>query len=113
MATTSNITSKVIHNLGTTETDLVSVASNQHAACVGLSLCNTTTGVVQASIMVEDATAVKGYYIKDVEIAPQSSLRVINGGEKLLLSPSTTVSVVSNVASSIDVIFSLVIITTI
>lgn len=111
MASSSNITNKVVKDLGTVETTLVHTAFNQKGACVGLSLCNTTNAVVSASIMIEDALGVKGYYIKNLEIAPKSSARIINGGEKLLLAPNNIVTVVSDVTASIDVIFSIVVIT--
>ena len=111
MASVSNITNKVIKGLGKTEQTLITTASNQKGACVGLSLANLTQATVRASVLIEDDTAVKGYYIKDVAIPANSSLRVINGGEKLLLAPDNTVSVVCDTNNGLDVIFSLVVIT--
>lgn len=111
MASVSNITNKVLKDLGTSEQELIATAFNQKGACVGLSLCNTTNGVVSATIYLEDATGVKGKYIDRLEIAPRSSARIINGGEKLLLAPNNTLSIVGDTAASLDVIFSLVVIT--
>lgn len=111
MASVSNITNKVIKNLGKTETTLVTTSSVQKGACVGLSFANLTQASVKVSVLIEDATAVKGYYIKDVSVPPNSSLRAINGGEKLLLAPENTVSVVCDTNNGVDVVFSLVVIT--
>lgn len=111
MASVSNITNKVIKNLGKTETTLITTNATQKGACVGLSLANVTGSVVMASVMIEDNNDVKGYYIKDLRIAPNSSARVINGGEKLLLAPNNSVSVVCDTPDGLDVIFSLVVIT--
>lgn len=111
MASVSNITNKVVKNLGKDEVTLISTNANQKGACVGLSLANLTQQVVKASVFVTDATSVKGYYIKDLEIAPNSSARIINGGEKLLLAPSNSVSVVCDTWDGLDVVFSLVVIT--
>jgi hypothetical protein len=111
MASSSNITNKVITNLGTTEEVLVTTSSTQKAACVGLSLANITEEIVTASIFIEDADENKGYFIKNLRIAPQSAARVINGGEKLLLAPENTVSIVCDTANGLDVVFSLVVIT--
>jgi hypothetical protein len=111
MASVSNITNKVIKNLGKTEVTLITTGSTQKAACVGLSFANLTQATVRASVLVEDDTEVKGYYIKDVAIPPNSSLRVINGGEKLLLAPENTVSVLCDTNNGLDVVFSLVVIT--
>lgn len=111
MASVSNITNKVIKSLGKTETNLITTAFNQKGACVGLSLANLTQSTVRASVLLEDADNVKGYYIKDVAVPPNSSLRVINGGEKLLLAPENSVSVLCDTNNALDVIFSLVVIT--
>lgn len=111
MASVSNITNKVIKNLGKTETNLIQTASNQKGACVGLSLANLTNDIVKASIYVTDDSNVKGHYVKNLHIAPNSSARIINGGEKLLLAPENTVSVVCDTTEGLDVIFSLVVIT--
>lgn len=111
MASSSNITNKVIKDLGTSEVTLVATDVNQKGACVGLSVCNTTNGVVSVTIYLEDSQGVKGKYVDRLEIAPRSSARIINGGEKLLLAPSNTVSIVSDTAASLDIIFSLVVIT--
>jgi hypothetical protein len=111
MASSSNVTNRVIKNLGTTVQDLITTEFNQKGACVGLSLANLTQGMVKASVLLTDGDGITGYFIKDLMIAPNSSARVINGGEKLLLSPGNTVSVVSDTNNSLDVIFSLVVIT--
>jgi hypothetical protein len=111
MASVSNITNKVINKLGKDELTLVSTGANQKGACVGLSLANLTKQTVNYSIMVEDEDGVKGYYAYDIELAPKASARVINGGEKLLLAPNNTVSLVCDTKDAIDVIFSLVVIT--
>ena len=111
MASVSNITNKVINNLGTDEQVLATTGSNQKGACVGLSLANVTDEIVTASVMLEDAESNKGYYIKNLRMAPQSAARVIKGGEKGLWSSNNTVSIVCDTVNGLDVIFSLVIIT--
>jgi hypothetical protein len=111
MASVSNITNRVINKLGRAEQVMVTTAANQKGACVGLSLANLTHGVVKASVMITDATSVKGYFVKDLLIAPNSSARVINGGEKLLLAASNSISVVCDTNNGLDVVFSLVVIT--
>ena len=49
MASSSNITNKVINNLGTTEVELITTGANQKAACVGLSFANLTHRIAQQS----------------------------------------------------------------
>ena len=111
MASVSNITNKIIKGLGRAEQNMITTSSTQKGACVGLSLANLTHGVVKASVMITDSSDVKGYFVKDLLIAPNSSARVINGGEKLLLAPNNSISVVCDTNNGLDVVFSLVVIT--
>ena len=111
MASVSNITNRVIRELGQNEVTLVTTGSNQKGACVGLSLANLTGSVVTVSVMLQDSYGTKGFYVKDLYIAPNSSARVINGGEKLLLAPNNIVSIICDTPKALDVVFSLVIIT--
>ena len=111
MPSSTNLTNIIKPSLGRTETTLVSTASNQRGAAVGLSLANITSGTVTASVYVTDATNKKAAYIKNISIGPNTSARVINGGEKLLLAANNTVSLVCDTADGLDVIFSVVIIT--
>jgi hypothetical protein len=111
MASVSNITNKVIRELGTSEQVMITTTSVQKGACVGLSVTNLKPSVVKVSVILEDSSEVRGYYVKDLLIAPNSSARIINGGEKLLLAPNNVVSIVSDTNASLDVIFSLVVIT--
>ena len=101
--------------LGTTETLVMSTPNNATATIIGLSLTNLTSGVVLASIrlvQLDDISlpspAVLGsaYYVKQVAIPPNQSLRVVNGGEKLVLASSMKVLVQSNVDSSLDLVMS-------
>jgi hypothetical protein len=81
-------------------------------------LSKTNTGVDQNTIVmtvVSSGSAVtsatffsSSYYIKDVIVAPNQSLRVINGGEKLILATNMTMFVNSNSADSLDLVMSYV-----
>jgi hypothetical protein len=100
---------KLQANLGTALTEVLTTESNAKTTVIGLSLTNLTEGVVLASIKVTDPIEVtSAWYIKDVIIAPNQSLRVINGGERLVLGPSTVVSIKSNVTDSLDLVMSYV-----
>ena len=94
--------------LGITETEILAVASNARATVIGLSLTNLTGGVVLISIRVEDDTMASAYYIKDVILPPNQSLRVVNVGERLVLAPSTTMYINASVDNSLDLLMSYV-----
>jgi hypothetical protein len=70
---------------------------------------NAATATLTANtISFVATTSAVGYYIKDVVVPPNQSLRVINGGERLVLGSSNALSLVSNVDASLDVVVSLV-----
>lgn len=103
--------------LGTTETNVLSIANNARVTVIGMSLTNLTGGIVLVDVRIEQlddialpSPTVEGsaYYIKGVVIPPNQSLRVINGGEKLVLSSSTKVYIQSTVADSLDLVMSYV-----
>lgn len=95
--------------LGTTETTLLTTVSNARTTVVGLSLTNLTENMVLVSIKLEDTVAVsEAYFMKDIIVPPNTSLRAVNGGERLILGPSTAIKIQSNFDASIDVVMSYV-----
>ena len=84
---------------------------SRNATIVGLSLTNLTDSFVYVSVLVDDDTSVQGHFMKDVLLPSNTSLRAVNGGEKLILAPSNKLSVKSSVSDSIDVLLSYVEIT--
>lgn len=100
---------KLQSSLGTTPTTVLTTESNAKTTVVGLSLTNMTDSLVLASVRIEDPGAsTAAYYIKDVIVPPNQSLRVVNGGERLVLGLSTRVVVTASVASSLDLVLSYV-----
>ena len=103
--------------VGTSEVEVISVATAARATVIGMSLTNLTGGIVLASIRVENnavgvvAPNDTAYYIRDVVIPANQSLRVVNGGEKLVLAGDMKVYVQSNTVDSLDFIASYVEIT--
>lgn len=100
---------KLQPEIGTTPIEVLATPSNARVTVIGLSLTNLTESVVLATITLEDTlTSVTAHYIKDVILPPNQSLRVINGGEKLILGPDTSISIVSNTPDSLDLVMSYV-----
>ena len=101
--------SKLASELGTAETTIITTIGTATTTVVGLSLTNLTESIVLASIKLTDTVnAVSAYFIKDVILPPNQSLRVVNGGERLVLGPSTELIVSSNTDASVDVVLSYV-----
>jgi len=78
--------------------DAKTITMNNSATAVGTAVTVTFASTVP----------VTSYYIKNVVIPPNQSLRVINGGERLVLGSSNTLSIVTNSEASCDAIVSLV-----
>ncbi len=98
----------VLTEVGTTPVTALETASNTRMTVIGMSLANLTEGLVLVDVRLEDDTTTVGYYAKQISIPPNSSLRLINGGEKLILAESNKLYINSNVADSLDVIISYV-----
>lgn len=96
---------KVEKNIGTTPVDLSCGAASRFTI-IGCNLANTTDEDVIIDITVIDATAVEGYYIKQLVIAPYTSAKVVTNGEKIILAESCTLRIVSDTANSIDAVIS-------
>ena len=106
---------KLHQNIGIAETEVISVSTNTRATVIGLNLTNLTTGIVLASIRLElrdpnppNAVLSEAYYVKDIIVPPNQSLRVINGGEKLILAGDMKMHIHSNFENSLDLVMSYV-----
>jgi hypothetical protein len=99
---------KVAKEIGTTPVEVLATAPNSRMTVIGMSLANLTTGIVLVDVELTDDSEVTGYYAKQILIPPNSSLRVINGGEKLILATSNSLSITANIDSAVDAIISYV-----
>ena len=102
---------KNIVQVGTVPVEILSTTGAQRATIVGLSLTNLTDSFVYVSVLVDDDTSVQGHYMKDVLLPANTSLRAVNGGEKLILAPTNKLSVKASITDSVDVLLSYVEIT--
>lgn len=98
----------VVNNVGMTPVTILTTAANARHTVIGMSLANLTNGIILVDIQLTNDSAVTGYYAKQIIIPPNASLRVINGGEKLILAPSNTLTITANIDDALDVIASYV-----
>ena len=99
---------KVVTQIGTARQEVLATNDNNRITVVGFSLANLTEGVVLINVELQDADSATGFYAKEMILPPNTSLRVLNGGEKLILTPNNNLYVNSNVDNSIDCILSTV-----
>jgi hypothetical protein len=98
----------VIKEIGVTPVKVVETQTNSRATVIGLSLTNLTLGAILVSVEVQDDTSTRGYYCKDVLVPSNTSLRLVNGGEKLILGNSNELYVSCNTQNGVDALVSYV-----
>jgi hypothetical protein len=97
---------KVVKNIGTTAIDALQTVDNNRFTIIGCNLANLIDDPVTIDIFVVDSASTAGYYVKGIILAPNSSLKVITNGEKLILSEQCGLRIVSDTDNSIDAIIS-------
>jgi len=94
-------------SIGTTPTTILTSNASATTTVIGLSVTNTTSELSLVSIQLHDTIAnTTAYYISNVLVPSYQSFRVVTNGEKLILGPSTTVTITASVANSLDVVMS-------
>lgn len=74
-----------------------------------ITMNNSATAVASSvTVSFTSAASTTAYYIKDAIVPPNQSLRVINGGERLVIGASNSLILETNVGGSCDAIISLV-----
>jgi hypothetical protein len=95
--------------VGTTPVDVLQIAPGVRATVVGCNLANTTTyDTVNVDVYVVDENSTAALYGRNVILPPNTSLKLITAGEKLILPETAGLRVVSTVEDSIDVVVSYV-----
>jgi hypothetical protein len=87
---------------GTTPTNIVVIPLGVSATVIGCTLANVTeSDLVTADVLIvgEDTTV---YYVRGLSIPPNTSVKVLTQGEKLILPAGTSISLVCDTLDSID-----------
>jgi len=93
----------LVTQIGTSPIDVVEIGAGVRATVIGCNLANVTeydTVVVDIQVVGVDTTAT--YYVKGLSIPPNTSVKVITQGEKLILPAETELRMVSDTADSVD-----------
>lgn len=98
----------VVKEVGSTPTSVLENSANSKMTVLGVSLANVSESSLFISMTLTDDQGTEGYFLKDVNLPPNSSLRALNGGEKLILGNGNILKVTSNLDASVDVIVSYV-----
>jgi hypothetical protein len=99
-------------NLGTTPTTVLTSNGTATTTIIGMSVTNTTSELVLITIKITDPNGggqgvpTTAYYLSNAVVPAYQSLRVINGGEKLILGASNQLIMTASVNSSLDLVMS-------
>lgn len=107
----ANTLKNVIQNdIGTTLTSVYTVPSSTTTILIGLTLANTLANQqINVSVSVTDTSAgVTSYIVKNAAVAPGGALVPVGGDQKIILEATDVLKVQSSVATSLDVIASVV-----
>lgn len=90
-------------SIGTTPVDVLQIPGGVRATVIGCNLANVTDAdVVNVDIYVVDENSTQGAYIKGLVVPPQTSVKVVTQGEKLILPETAGIRIVSDTPDSID-----------
>ncbi len=93
----------LVTQIGTNPTDVVEIGGGVRATVIGCNLANVTEfDTVIANVEIKGSDSVTSYYIKGLAIPPNTAVKIVTQGEKLILPESTSLRVTSNVTDSID-----------
>lgn len=101
----STFTSYVAKDVGTSPVSLITVPAATADTVIGLSIANTTAASITADVYVT-RSAVNYYIIKGVSIPTGSTFIMSGGDQKIVLIASDVLKVVTDTATSADVIAS-------
>jgi hypothetical protein len=96
-------------SIGDQPQDVLNITEGLRATVIGCNLANTTDyETVSVDVFVTGADSVPAYYIKGLAIPPNSSVKLITNGEKLILPEFCGLRIVSDTADSISAVISYV-----
>ena len=99
----------VTTDIGTTPVDVVQIPLGVRATIIGCNLANTTDyDVVNVDLFVIDENSTQGYYARGIVIPPNSAIKVITQGEKLILPETAGFRIASDTENSVDATISYV-----
>jgi hypothetical protein len=96
-------------SIGTDPVDVLQIPAGVRATVIGCNIANVTDyDTVTVNVFVVDENSTQAYYVKGLPIPPNTSVKVITNGEKLILPETSGIRVVSDVEDSIDTTISYV-----
>lgn len=93
----------LVTQVGTNPTDILEIGAGVRATVIGCNLANVTdydTVVIDLQVVGADTSV--AYYAKGIAIPPNTSVKIITQGEKLIMPENTELRLVADTPDSID-----------
>jgi hypothetical protein len=95
--------------IGTLPVDVLQVDPGVRVTVIGCNLANVTEyDTIIVNVYVVDENSTQAYYVKNLPIPPNTSVKLITQGEKLILPETAGMRIVSDTEDSIDTTISYV-----
>lgn len=104
----TNFKNVIGKDIGTERVAVYTVPPATSTTVIGMNLANLTNGIVKATIEIADEASSIGVMVKDMPIPPNTSLKPIGKGEKIVLDANNVLYVTTDQTASVDVILSIV-----
>ena len=101
----NNFKSNLSSSIGTTAISVYTTPTNTTTTVIGLTLCNTSTVQISCDVYITRSSV--NYYLgKGLQIPVGTSIVPIGGEQKVVLQAGDIIKVISNNATSCDVVIS-------
>jgi hypothetical protein len=104
----TNFKNIVGKQIGTERVAVYTVPAATSTTVIGMNIANLTEGMVSCTIEIGDEASSIGVMVKDMPIPPNSALKPIGKGEKIVLDANNVLYVTTDKTDSVDVILSIV-----
>jgi hypothetical protein len=89
--------------IGTEPVDILQIPEGVRATVIGCNLANITDhDTVIVNVFVIDENSTQAHYVRGLVIPPNTSVKIVTQGEKLILPETAGIRVVSDTEDSID-----------
>jgi hypothetical protein len=89
--------------IGTTPVDVLQIPAGVRATVIGCNIANITDyDTVTVDVYIVDEFSTQGAYVKGLSIPPNTSVKIITNGEKLILPSSAGIRIVCDQDNSVD-----------
>ena len=96
-------------SVGTTPVDVLQIPEGVRATVIGCNIANVTDyDTVVVNMYVVDENSTQATYVRGIIIAPNSTVKVITQGEKLILPATSGIRIEADTEDSVDVTISYV-----